>query len=464
MIQSQFQIEPKVTSSDGPALLGRAGTADGSGRSPDDFENLLINLELHGRLSSRDIEFLDGIAPDGFITFLIHGERYVHPEDLNLFPIEVIRTTLICSEDTHFTHRYHSDNGSGAGSSAIHTGRVTEIGGQPLIVGMVGPESLGRRSDIHNRFGSLVQRWRQAATRVKEPLSSVRRALSTKQAVAVINRTTGRVMALNEPAVSLLGADSRGLTAREFTNLQSRLAPLVPDRSIAIENIACQGFDFSIMVISESVRPSSESIAHPAQNMLKGMHNKLCCIASSARSLEEILARIPGETQSELVRIIADETTELDRQLKRLGMLLDSEPSAKSGGDAVVEVRRAAETVRRRRRGANIDLEVGSDIDPMVSASSAALFYLFESILEAHAADSCKAARIAVRIGARSASGGLVVIFRTVGACSPLATQCKREHAAYARLLAAKTAITCVSNVDTANLEPETTLTISRQR
>jgi hypothetical protein len=460
MQAAQFQIEPKEGINSLPALSRRTNPCDTSGATQVDLESLFLGLELRGWLTDQDKECLDRIAPEGFIAFLIHKDRYLHPENLELFPIDHIRTTLMGGGDAHFSHRHCSGPGSSGRLSAIHTACVAEVRGEPIILGIVGPELVHRRSNIHDDFGSLTRLCRRAAQSVREPLATIRRLTDSDQPVLVVNRTSGRVMALNSPALSLLDSDSRAVVGSEYGVLKARLASFTADRSLKIDNIANQGMHLSVVSLVKAAAATTAAQSDPIHSMLESMRNKLCCIASSARSLESMAARIPGEAHTELVRIINEEAHDLDSQIKRLRLLISHSHEVKSETDPSAEMRKVVESIRRRRQGAAIDLEVEGNPTLRIEMPPSALYYLLESVMEAHVVARCSSGRTIVHMAHDSATLRLLV--RTTGLNNPAVTQSHRDRVSYARQLAAGLSLGFVSNADTSASELETTITISK--
>jgi hypothetical protein len=72
-------------------------------------ESMLLGIVLRGWLADREKEFLDNLAPDRSITFLIRGRQYLHPEGIELFPSQLIETAIRQGGEAFFSHRYRPE-------------------------------------------------------------------------------------------------------------------------------------------------------------------------------------------------------------------------------------------------------------------------------------------------------------------------------------------------------------------
>ena len=117
--------------------------------------SLLLGVQLRGELTNREREFLDSVAGDHALVFLVHGEGYLHPQDVALFSADLIDATVRMGRDAVFSHRCDSGADENA-NRRVYTGLIGAADDRPLVLGMFVPEDLRENQAAADRFPGPV--------------------------------------------------------------------------------------------------------------------------------------------------------------------------------------------------------------------------------------------------------------------------------------------------------------------
>lgn len=193
------------------------------------LESLLLGLRLRGRLSDREKEFLDELALDQSITFLIHRRRYLHPEGVELFPHELIEGALQQGGEAVFLHRYRPQLKRHAGFT-IYTATINTSAAEPLLLGFFGPDWQMNRPEMQDRFHHLVVKFREGNRLAEEMAQDLGGRQQPGQAVIILDREKDRVLSVNSEAEALLKKNWSDFVDFGFDWVSNRLRtiPLSP--------------------------------------------------------------------------------------------------------------------------------------------------------------------------------------------------------------------------------------------
>ena len=202
-------------------------------------ESMLLGIVLRGWLADSEKEFLENLAPDRSITFLIRGRQYLHPEGIELFPSQLIETAIGQGGEAFFSHRYRPEKCKTDGYT-IHTALINPSEPEPLVLGYFGPDSQLDRPEIQDRFYRLVSQFRQTYRLVGEITHDLTGTQKSRVPTIIVNRCSGRVVSTNEAAEKLFRTSQQSLVDQEFGQLKSRLASVLCGRKMKMTNI-CKG-------------------------------------------------------------------------------------------------------------------------------------------------------------------------------------------------------------------------------
>ncbi|MFQ6008029.1 MAG: hypothetical protein ACE5K8_03670, partial [Candidatus Zixiibacteriota bacterium] len=195
-------------------------------------ESRLLGFYLRGWLTDRDKEFLDSFAPEGSLALLIRGNEYLHPEGIELFPFELIETAIKKGGDAVFTHRYQRASHDTSYHYTIYTAVIESSIPKPLVLGFFGPDDCMRLPETLNRFHELVALFREACRRQLRFAKKILQRLQSHNPTIIVNRCSGRVLALNETAAKLLQRSPRSLVDLEFGEIKTQLLSILPGHKL----------------------------------------------------------------------------------------------------------------------------------------------------------------------------------------------------------------------------------------
>jgi hypothetical protein len=117
----EFQLESKPHLTAGvrnrlPAAFSLNGEFISAG-----IESLLIGQCLRDWLTDSEKNFLDLLVCDFAILFLIKEGKFLHPEGVELFNLELIETALRERGEAFFCHRLNLKNNSEKYHYKVHT-------------------------------------------------------------------------------------------------------------------------------------------------------------------------------------------------------------------------------------------------------------------------------------------------------------------------------------------------------
>lgn len=211
-------------------------------------ESMLLGIVLRGWLADREKEFLDNLAPDRSITFLIRDRQYLHPEGIELFPSQLIETAIRQGGEAFFSHRYRPERCKTDGYT-IHTALINPSQPEPLVLGYFGHDSQLGQPEIQDRFYRLVSQFRQTYRLVSETAQYLTGTQKSDVPTIIVNRCSGRVVSTNEAAEKLFRTSQQSLVDQEFGQLKSRLASVSCGRKMKMANISKGNLNLTIITI-----------------------------------------------------------------------------------------------------------------------------------------------------------------------------------------------------------------------
>ena len=374
--------------------------------------SLLAGLSLRGHLCDSEKELLDRLAAHHSLVFLVLGDQYVHPDEIELVPVDQLAPVRQVGADAVFSHRHHLSDELGRKSQTIRTAQVGQIDEKSLVLGMIGPELPELRTRHDSHFGNLVQLLRSTLLSAEPLVTMLQRRLSQPDATIIVNRSSGRILALNPAARDLVAPAGDNLVGVEYTQVKSTLIPHLTKGRVSIENRSDSLLSTAIITVSK--RPTIADPARPpvAAGFLQSMRHKTSGIASVARHLYATLGQEPGHAITELLQIIMEESSELDRQVWRHQLLTEYPKLRRESINPVAELRKALENSRYTKDGRQIALFEELSEPTHVSLPRQALTFLYEAILQLHCNDdSCESTQILVQAGDKGQ--GVAVTFVT---------------------------------------------------
>lgn len=287
MVTKQFQYEPKQAEqfpsaqkahtarfhSETKSRFGANRTAmsePGLAAVP----SMMLGLLLRGWLADSEKLFLDRLAPHKSITFLIQGKHYLHPEDVPLFPYELIETAIRQKTTAVFTHLFCPSTSRETHRYKIMTAVINPDADSPIVFGLFGPEPVISEPQIENRFMNTAACFRQAYSTAKAIVSTLGNTDHEETSLLVINRASGRLLYLSPFAAGQCDTDEKQLVDAEFSQVRDALGDLILGKKLQIRNIAEGDLNLSVVTLEGAPRPDSDN-AHLAGFLLQKLREQL---------------------------------------------------------------------------------------------------------------------------------------------------------------------------------------------
>ncbi len=317
---AEFQVEPtrinRLTETDRESCP----TWQPNEQAQAAIESLLLALRYRDWLGDSEKNFLDLLAPPHSVTFLIRNREYLHPEDVPLFPMDLIETALDGGGQAIFTHRYEPQHKTDYDCYKVHTARISPMDREELILGTLGPDNLYGSPAQEDRFGWLVELFRKAWFAADEPESRIAGRLEGTDPILLINRASGRVLAANQQLAEMMATDLRSIVDTEYSEFSRQLSAKSCDMRLKLENLASDPIQLCMATVLPIVRAREEKPSDGliADFFIHTMRNKLAGITAAASHLGSLAEEVDARDEIELSDIVLGEATQLDRELDRL--------------------------------------------------------------------------------------------------------------------------------------------------
>jgi len=346
------------------------------------MQALLLGLHLRGRLCDREKELLDRIAPERHLTFLLLGDRYLHPQNFALFPEDVTSGLTALGADAISYARIRPEGDNGASPLGVHTAKIGDWGGEALVLGIAGPDLPLQRAESEHRFAHLVDLARKAEKRVAPVADRLVGIVKSQVPAILILRAAGRVLATNRALAELLGSGEDDLVDQEWGAVKRQVAELLPSSNVTLESIA-EG-DLSVAVMRLRSRSPFRESKSEFDSFLDAVQHRVAAVATSARHLRSLSCCIPGEINSELVRIIQEEAEELQHSFSCLRVVDSFASLPAQQCDLALELRSCVSRSLKRQRQRNIVVTKASGDELLCHVPRPAVTALFDALIRAH--------------------------------------------------------------------------------
>lgn len=284
-------------------------------------ESMLLGIRLRGWLTDSEKKFLDNLAPDRSITFLIHQDQYLHPEGVELFPLELIETAIHKGGEAVFTHRYQLNSNDASDCYTIYTAVINPPQPKPLVLGYFGPDSQPGLYETENRFYQLVSLFREAYCRHQDFTQALARRLGSAMPTIIVNRCSGRVVSLNEAAAKLFHKDSRSLIDLEFGQVKGQLLSILPGHKLKMSNINDDDLYLTVITVpSTDVSHEHGSLCIP-DKFLQRMRAMIIDMTKTASNLERLSHKVTDSEVAAVSHQVVEAARELELYMTELDLL-----------------------------------------------------------------------------------------------------------------------------------------------
>ena len=407
MTVTGFQVEPGVSRLDLSMVADRSTIHVMPEHNTAGLESLMFSLRFRNWLSDSEKNLLDMLAPQHAVTFLVHDGHYLHPEDVELFPMDVIDSSLNRGGEAIFIHRYQPESASNNDCYKIHTARFGMLHGQELIIGILGPDRLAGSGQFDDHFSRLVNTCRNIWRETDTAIDNLQARLAPSQPTAIINRASGRVIVASNVLAERLKTKAHEITDIEAGELLKTIRKVDPAAKLQLENIQSGGLHLSVGKVEISTRRGKQAVDNSPTEVsfiIHGIRNRLAAISTAAGHLETVLAGQLRDEDSELLRIIQNESESVDRFIEQLRLLLYGEQLTPMETMISAEIDTAVETASKLfGKNARIVVELG-DCAKVARIVPGAFRTMVETTLRSHLVDPRQSSHTLITATPRSGS------------------------------------------------------------
>ncbi len=381
---------------------------------------MLMRLLLNGWITDKEKVFLDTVAPEDCLTFLIRGETYLHPEDLELFPFEVIETTTLHGGEAIFSHHYQpSQMKTPSQQYRIFSAAVNPGESEKIILGFFGPSHrLGTINEDH-RFCGLVNVFRTSYAAIRADFPALRRYQKPDYATLLVNRSSGRVLTANEVALDLLNTSDRNMVDIGLDQLKYHLTPLLPRYNLKMDNIALADIGLSIVTLEPNVgaNDSDSSVTQLLENQLT---TSAATIGLVTRQLDKIIAYDENKEAADLIQTLRSQADQISAASRQFSLLANYGNAERSQQSVLAELEKVVNNIISQGQSQITVQKTSVAVSNQAVVPKGAFYTLFDVILGEHLSQSNSDSRHRVLLQ-QTTAGGLRILFET-RPCSPPAT------------------------------------------
>lgn len=372
--------------------------------------SLLLNLRLHNWLTGNEKDFLDNLASEKDLVFLIKGNKYFHPEELELFTAETIQSCCNSKNEAVFSQKYTVRKSDENRIYRIRTACIDSIDGENLILGQFGPDLISNKEEKDDRFHHLVDLFRKSVVPAIQAAYALEEKLDVENPIIIVNRASGYIVHANNAAGSLLSSNVKDLVGTEFSSISAKMKSMIPHYKMNIENISSADMSFSIVKIVPSQINQVTPVRKVFEEANAGLRGPISTIVTAASILEA--DSITPESKK-LIGVILDEIQDVDRKLKLQHLVRAFTELEQKELNLQYEAENAIDrfTTRKNYKGF-IELQTEPKL-PVIAAPDKSYMNLIYSILGSHNKASRNNGRTTIKIFNQKENGRVVITIST---------------------------------------------------
>jgi hypothetical protein len=349
------------------------------------LEGLLLGLHFRDWLTESDQRFLVQLVPaPGRILLSLEG-RQLFPDNTEELGAEDFASPVLHQSDAVFTYRGRT-GGSDSAPCVIHTARIGTIRNRELIIGIAQPDHHWGSSTHVPSIEPTMAAWRAALKGAAESFSELSAHLSPSEPYLIVNRASGRVIAVRDQLCQLLGSEVRTVVDAEYSTVAGRLRKLMGTRGLHLNNVSTGEAHLAVVTLLPE-RRTTDRVSEDSffsEFFIHGMRNKLAVIATASSQLECLFGEEGASDRRKLAGIIVSETAELERLIDGLDLLVGNGQRHDRSVSVIDEINGAVRLVRTRlnRPITVVDSELSDTTT--VTAPGLMLTSLAEAVLRSH--------------------------------------------------------------------------------
>ncbi|MFZ5979723.1 MAG: hypothetical protein ACOYVF_03745 [Candidatus Zixiibacteriota bacterium] len=425
------------------------------------IESLLIGLCLRDWLTDSEKNFLDFLAPRNTLFFVLSEGQFLHPENTELFPLELIETAVKEGGEAFFSHRLQTSGSHTNQYYRVHTAHIPMNLQPSLILGMLCPDHPATEFEYTNSFCDLAIAFRESSESIVGLTTDLKARYQSSTPTLLINRSSGRLLAANPAATELFELSQRQLADMEYSRFKHRLADMMAGYKIKMDNIPQGENSLTIMTFTSEKPIAQKDDPFLLDHFLDSMMNKISSTTTAASYLGTLTDDGRKTEETELIEMILHEINEMEGNLSRFYTLTNCRHMPPQTVNLRVELEQAIEKVKTRYdAGLSVTITDNAGVNDH-RAPSRAFQCLFEAVLLAHQAESAPGGTVSVRL--ESSNDNNLTAFFISGANENKPKTANRHWLQYSRLLAKNLGLNLNHSVQEDNLKIITEINISKQ-
>lgn len=452
MTTGQFQLEADVSTYAQPRIRAHTLTPNAAIAG---MSSLLIGLGARQWLTDHEKDFLDQLAPQLCISFLIHGDEYVHPEGVELFSPEQLDACMLSSgavfSQQHRLSRLQSH------ACQVHTAYIGDLNGRSVTFGIAGPDNADTYGNIGDRFAHLVHQLRQACAEADHHLPRLLAKLNEPSPTLAINRNSGRIVAVNAAVCNLMKMEAREIVGLEFSQVKLHLSPAMAGSRVVMDNLQLGEISLALLSLAVVTVSVQDTINGVLPDFIRSLRKTTLSLHMTAHNLESVVCHEAGHPENELVRILDEEAHELELTIHRFRLLTEYQQLEKSPVNPANELRRVVNYTATKQPYRHLSLREHWEIPVKLTVPADSLASLYDTILHIHFGQSCRCSSTEVALNS-DASGQLTIRFITQTPSFIEAMSNRNEWIAYSTALASLMGLRLI-HIDGATIETTITCT-----
>lgn len=413
MISKQLTASPEAETPAGRFETNRMVPAHSEDAGMAKAAALLFGAEMRGWLTAREMDYLDTLAPDNGIAFLVAGRKYLHPREVELFPLDLVEAAIGQGGDAVFSHRYESKRDCGPHACRVYTGMIGYVSGEPLVLGMFGPDDPLDREILQDAFTRTIGTFRTAHRSVQQVGESLGAPPSDSFRL-ILNRASGRVISADERLCERIGRRAEQVVSREYGELAPYLKRLMSACTIKMNNLAAGCLNLACVTFSPAARTAASAHRRlSASRVLAALRGETAGIITAADHLANRAGKLAGEDIAEIAVEICRAAERMDRRLVRHQIIANYSNLEPIEVNLFYQLEQAVDRIADG--GTGVTIKLGAGMDAVTATAPAEAFeLLFESILETHLFARGTSGETAARISRDHDSAAVHVTFKTV--------------------------------------------------
>ncbi|KAA3630826.1 MAG: hypothetical protein DWP97_14485 [Calditrichaeota bacterium] len=278
---------------------------------------LLWHCELAGKLSDNDSAFLDRLTNNQFKLFLVKDTEFIYPPGFDLIKPSDIESEWYHTANAFFSYNLHLEDGKivNISTSPINSSKTNRI-----TLGMIAPMELAETPEIEDTFLNISQSFREKFQSIQKELLSVQSALESDNAVMIVSRETGCLIAVNEMAKQYLNKTHDDLLTVKFSQFQKEMAETHSNLMLNIANLHIENKDISIVTLSEK---ESQNVTDTDTNLFitDQMTNHLSHVMLAYSDLMENFQKEDKDDNAKLIESSLSELTKINQFIRMYNLL-----------------------------------------------------------------------------------------------------------------------------------------------